>query len=165
MADVFISYAAEDRRLGAELAAQLARRGFSVWWDYELLGGERFREVIGRELEAARCAAVIWTPRSVASPFVQDEADLARRQDKLIPLMSDDLDRALIPLGFGQLHCLRLTALEQIVRTVNRFVCPRNGVAAPCSARLLRVARHIEIERGKKAAAKHAGAGPLPPPL
>ena len=163
MADIFISYAAEDRKLGAWLAAQLAERGFSVWWDYELLGGQRFREVIERELKTARCAVVIWTPRSVRSHFVQDEADLARRSDKLIPVMSDDLDRALIPLGFGQLHTLRLAAIEQIVRTASQFVRPQNAASAKCDARLAEVARHIEIELGKKSggAATHAAPSTL----
>ena len=37
MADIFISYASEDRNKAEELAETLRARGWSVWWD------ERFR--------------------------------------------------------------------------------------------------------------------------
>ena len=49
MADVFISYAREDRQWVEKLAEQLQAEGFSVWWDWDLLVGKRYRETIDAE--------------------------------------------------------------------------------------------------------------------
>ncbi len=49
MADVFISYAREDRQWVEQLARQLQAEGFSVWWDWDLLVGKRYRETIDTE--------------------------------------------------------------------------------------------------------------------
>jgi hypothetical protein len=54
MADVFISYARPDREMARSLAAALIARGYQVWWDFELLGGEEFRDAIMEELQAAK---------------------------------------------------------------------------------------------------------------
>ena len=46
MSDVFISYAHEDRPLAEALAKDLGQRGYSVWWDAELVGSDNFQDVI-----------------------------------------------------------------------------------------------------------------------
>ena len=46
MADVFISYKREDRRVAERLSGALQQLGFDVWWDFELLSGENFRSAI-----------------------------------------------------------------------------------------------------------------------
>lgn len=53
MADVFISYAREDRARAKRLAGALEARGLSVWWDREILAGQAFDEVIEAELRKA----------------------------------------------------------------------------------------------------------------
>ena len=40
MADVFISYASEDRDRVRPLAEALLSRGFNVWWDRSLSAGQ-----------------------------------------------------------------------------------------------------------------------------
>ena len=40
MADVFISYANEDRDTARKLAAALEARGSSVWWDRKIQAGQ-----------------------------------------------------------------------------------------------------------------------------
>lgn len=62
MADVFISYANEDRERAEQLASALEARSWSVWWDRGVIPGERFDDVIQRELEAAKSEAS-WYPR------------------------------------------------------------------------------------------------------
>ena len=39
MADVFLAYASEDRRLALALADRLEEAEFSVWWDRHIHGG------------------------------------------------------------------------------------------------------------------------------
>ena len=74
MADVFVSYASEDREKAAEVARILEARQLTVWWDRKITLGLSFDEVIERELLACRSAIVIWTAHSVASKWVRREA-------------------------------------------------------------------------------------------
>ncbi|MBY0564751.1 MAG: TIR domain-containing protein [Hyphomonadaceae bacterium] len=98
MADVFISYASEDRDRVRPLAEALIQRGFNVWWDRALAAGEDYAATIERELRAAKAVIVVWTRSSVASTFVRDEAGRARDEGRLVPVM---LDKVEFPLGFG----------------------------------------------------------------
>ena len=49
MADVFISYAREDRAKAQQLAKVLEEKGWSVWWDPEISPGKTPDEVIAVE--------------------------------------------------------------------------------------------------------------------
>lgn len=98
MADVFISYASEDRGRVRPLAEALQSRGFNVWWDRSLAAGQDYTTVIEKELKNAKAVIVIWTQSSSASTFVRDEAGRARDEGRLVPVL---LDRVDIPLGFG----------------------------------------------------------------
>src|ERR1700722_7131396 len=77
MTDVFISYAREDRSQAAELAQLLEEAGYTVWWDWRLVGGSQYREIIDAKLTEARKVIVLWSVRSVGSAFVIDEAQEA----------------------------------------------------------------------------------------
>lgn len=98
MADVFISYASEDRNRVRPLADALQQRGFNVWWDRSLAAGHDYTAIIERELKNAKAVIVVWTQSSAASTFVRDEAGRARDDGRLVPVL---LDRVDIPLGFG----------------------------------------------------------------
>lgn len=108
MADVFISYASEDRDRVRPLAQALMARGLSVWWDRALAAGDDYARVIERELGAAKSVVVVWTASSIDSGFVRDEAGRARDQGRLVPVT---LDRGVqLPLGFGSIQAEDLTA-------------------------------------------------------
>jgi hypothetical protein len=67
MADIFISYAREDRTKAQQLAAALEDSGWSVWWDTRLKAGEIWDEVIEKEIKTARTVVVLWSHASVNS--------------------------------------------------------------------------------------------------
>jgi tetratricopeptide (TPR) repeat protein len=98
MADVFISYASEDRARVRPLAEALQAKGFSVWWDRSLAAGQDYTAIIERELRGAKAVVVIWTQSSTLSTFVRDEAGRARDQGRLVPVTFDAVE---LPLGFG----------------------------------------------------------------
>jgi|GEM_PF-2261064 len=98
MADIFISYASEDRNRVRPLADALQARGFTVWWDRSLAAGQEFATIIERELKTAKAVIVVWTESSALSTFVRDEAGRAREEGRLVPVLFDRID---IPLGFG----------------------------------------------------------------
>lgn len=101
MAEVFISYARSDRNVAEHLASLLTERGWTVWWDRELCGGANFRESIQHALDDAACIIVLWSRSALASPFVVDEAEVARKRGVILPV---SIDLSSPPLGFRQIH-------------------------------------------------------------
>jgi formylglycine-generating enzyme required for sulfatase activity len=87
MADVFISYKRERRAAARHLEQILVRYGYSVWFDLELVRGQDFEAQIERELFTAKAVIVLWCGLSVKSPGVRSEANRAKSQGKLIPLI------------------------------------------------------------------------------
>jgi hypothetical protein len=77
LADIFVSYASEDRSRIQHLVGELESAGFSVWWDQDLRGGSRFSKNIETELTSATVVIVAWSENAVTSRWVADEADLA----------------------------------------------------------------------------------------
>ena len=107
MADVFVSYKAEDRARLKPLVAALEAEGFSVWWDAHIGGGTDWREDIQNHLDGAKCVMVAWTKRSVGPEgrFVRDEATRAQRRGVYLPVRLDAIEP---PLGFGEVQALSL---------------------------------------------------------
>jgi CHAT domain-containing protein len=105
VADIFISYAQEDRAWAEDFARALESHGWTVWWDPRIVIGEPFDEAIERELAAARCAVVIWSRASVHSRWVRSEAAAAEKRGILVPIAIDD---AQPPLGYDRLQTANL---------------------------------------------------------
>lgn len=97
MADVFISYANEDRDLAGELARALDACGWSVWWDRKIIAGQSFDQAIEHELETAKSVVVLWSKHSIASEWVRNEAAAAAERGVLIPTLIDNVK---LPLEF-----------------------------------------------------------------
>jgi TIR domain/MlaD protein len=87
MADVFISYKREERAQVERIAARLSELGISVWFDSRLPSGESFDEEINREIHAAKCVLVCWSPGAVQSQWVRAEAAIGRDRDVLATVM------------------------------------------------------------------------------
>ena len=75
MADVFISYANQDRPFIERLAHSLASKDLSVFWDVKLSAGQTYREALSKELNESGCVVVAWSNHSVNSRWVIDEAE------------------------------------------------------------------------------------------
>jgi hypothetical protein len=101
MADIFISYASEDRNRAEELAGALSGRGWSVWWDRKIPLGKSYDEVIEKALGESNCAIVLWSAASVASEWVRNEASEAKRRGILVPVFLETIDA---PLAFRLLN-------------------------------------------------------------
>jgi len=107
MADIFISYASEDRGRVRSLAEALQKRRFNVWWDRELAAGQDYAAIIEAQLREAKAVVVVWTASSVASTFVRDEAGRAREDGRLLPVLLDDVEP---PMGFGAIQAEDFTS-------------------------------------------------------
>jgi hypothetical protein len=104
-ADVFMSYAREDRAVAEAIASALGRHGITVWWDRKIVVGCSFSETIERELAGAKCVVVLWSRASVASEWVSNEAAEGVRRQILVPLCVDDV---IPPLEFRRRQTARL---------------------------------------------------------
>lgn len=91
MADIFLSYAREDKGAAHRLADALQAGGWSVWWDCEIRPGETWDQKIEHELVAARCVRV--------------EASEALRRRILIPVLMDAVEP---PLAFRMIQAASL---------------------------------------------------------
>jgi TIR domain len=121
MSDVFISYAREDRSLAEALAKDLQGKGFSVWWDAELVASDNFQDVILAALSRAKAAIVIWTKNAVTSNFVRDEARYALFHKKLVATKVADLDVIDIPFGFQSQHTEDIQSRDNITRAIEKL--------------------------------------------
>jgi hypothetical protein len=106
MANIFVSYANEDRPRARLIAEALERRGWTVWWDRRIPPGRIFDEVIDEELSAAQCVLVLWSAAATSSKWVKAEASEASDRGVLVPVM---IDRVRIPLEFRRLQAADLT--------------------------------------------------------
>ncbi len=103
MADIFLSYAREDLERVRPLIAAIEAGGKSVWYDQSLRAGADFGAETAAALDGAKAVVVVWSPHSVASKWVRDEASVGRDASILIPI---SLDGASPPLGFRQIQTI-----------------------------------------------------------
>ena len=110
MADIFLSYASEDRDRVSSLVDKFEGKGWSVWWDKHLSAGQRFDAEIQSALDRAKCVVVVWSSRSVVSSWCRDEAQEGLDRQILVPLAIDEVRP---PLGFRSTHTAALAGWPQ----------------------------------------------------
>jgi len=102
---IFLSYARDDVDAAKQLASCISEAGHNVWWDRHLHGGSRFAAEIDKALKEAEAVVVLWSPHSIESAWVQDEAAEGRDSGRLVPV---SLGSAKPPLGFRQFQTIDL---------------------------------------------------------
>lgn len=127
LADIFLSYAHEDRAMAQLLSARFQSSGYSVWWDDGIHAGSDWRDELTRQLEGCRALIVLWSPLSAASEWVHREAAFAREREKLVPAV---IRRCRLPSAFADVQTCDLvewdgnadhvgwTKLERAVRNI-----------------------------------------------
>ena len=128
MADIFLSYAKEDRLRVELLVRALEARGWSLWWDTAIPAGKTYDQVIEEALNTARCVVVIWSNESIASRWVRTEADEGANRDILVPVL---LDNVRIPLAFRTIQAVDLIGwkgnlphpgIDQLFRDISALI-------------------------------------------
>ncbi|WP_051783813.1 TIR domain-containing protein [Lentzea aerocolonigenes] len=87
----FISYSRTDQEYVRGLADHLIAAGVPVWFDYRLIAGEQFEEVLQRNIAEAGVFLVVVTPSAYESRWVAREIAYAEEQKKVIvPLLVEE---------------------------------------------------------------------------
>jgi TolB-like protein/Tfp pilus assembly protein PilF len=105
-ASVFLSYAHADQALARRLTEALRAQGLDVWWDEMLPAGAAYAATIEETLIRVDAVVVIWSPASVVSNWVKDEAALGRDRGRLVAVATGGVEP---PMGFRQFHATDLS--------------------------------------------------------
>jgi hypothetical protein len=106
MADIFVSYAREDKARAEQIARGLEALGLDVFWDSEIPPGQTWADYIEAKLSKCKAVIVLWSEHSTRSQWVREEARMGRDKGTLIPAM---LDNSQAPFGFGEVQAANLS--------------------------------------------------------
>lgn len=106
MADVFVSYKKSDKARVAPLVKLLHDEGWTVFIDPNIETGENWVQVIQRELKAAKCVVVAWSPEAADSQWVQAEAHDGRDRKILAPCF---VEKTPLPVPFNTIQTCDLS--------------------------------------------------------
>jgi predicted nucleotide-binding protein len=108
-ADVFITYAREDRVYADAIAMALQARGLRVWWDANLLPGLPFEQQILETLRKAPIVVAVLSPTSIRSEWVGAEIQYAM-EDRLlvVPILVGGLQPERLPPRLAPIQALIL---------------------------------------------------------
>lgn len=141
---VFLSHNHADKPFVRRLAADLDNQGIPYWLDEaEIKVGESLIEKIRDGIDKVDFVAVVLSPNSVASPWVQREVDVAMNQEimgrrvKVLPLkyMACDLPGFLLGKRYADFteDSRYANALEDLVNSIG-VVFNKNAYAPPINA-------------------------------
>lgn len=84
----FVSYSRQDRGYVESLASHLTDAGVQLWFDYEVVTGDRFEQVIRDKIDNCGAFILVMTPTSEESDWVSREITRARDKDRpIFPLL------------------------------------------------------------------------------
>jgi hypothetical protein len=166
MADIFFSYSTKDRDRVRPFHEALSALGFDVFWDQAVPAGTDWDTWIREKLVTSRVAVVFWSNASVQSPNVRHEANVARDNNKLVPVMLDELRVDQFPIGLFMTQAARLMSwtgagdapewrdlLSQIEAKVTPLWAERKFVAY--EAEIKREQKKREAAQAREDAADH----------
>ena len=137
MADVFLSYARSSAAAAERVTRELAKCGWSVWFDRELPAHRAYSDVIAAELESASAVLVLWSKDAAASQWVRSEANRARERGRLVQAR---IDNARLPMPFDQIQCVDLGSWRglgddagwtQVRRSIHALLGAENNASIP----------------------------------
>src|SRR5256886_14997048 len=123
MADIFISYARENRDFVHRLDESLKSRGREAWVDWEgIRPTEEFMQAIYGAIEAADTFIFVITPDSVTSIICGREIlHAAAHHKRMVPIVAQDVDAAAVPEPLAKLNwifCREGDAFEKATDTL-----------------------------------------------
>src|SRR5688572_7458382 len=113
MPQIFISYSRKDIAFVRQLAGDLEKAGYDVWWDLtDLRGGDDWPRVIPAAIESSQYIVVVLSPNSAISDWVAKEYTQALDlRKKIIPIM---LKPSRVPFALNTINYVNFAAGEYV---------------------------------------------------
>ena len=83
------------------MAECLRAQGWSLFLDVQTHVGKRWHKEIEKELHAAKAVVALWSAKSRDSDFVLEEAEYAKRKERLFPAFIEQVE---YPYEFGRIQ-------------------------------------------------------------
>ena len=99
MADIFLSYAHEDRERIRPIVEMLEDEGWDIWWDRGIVPGQPWEPELNDELAGCRAVVVVWSKASRDSEWVHYEARAGLKKNAFIPIA---IDPDTVPAAFAE---------------------------------------------------------------
>jgi hypothetical protein len=144
MADVFLSYARQERAKAERIKDLLEATGLSVFFDVEGLdGGDAFPDVLDHEVKTAGVVLGLWSPSALSRPWVKIECRIAMDRGVLIPVLIQPINQLTdVPAAFYNLQHIDLSDFSgdpadfewrKVLKSIGRTL-KQPGLAGPQSA-------------------------------
>jgi len=105
MSDIFISYKREEQEEARDLVIALEKLGWHVLWDPNYRKNEYDDGLIEMARDEAKCIIALWSPRSVTSRFVKDDAAYGFDHEKLVSVIIEEVK---LPVRFSKIQTRQL---------------------------------------------------------
>ncbi len=107
MADIFLGYSRKNMETAKNFAQLFKRLGYSVFWDVNVPVGETWDKYIPAQIKKSKAVVILWSARSAESDWVKEEAHLAKKLKKLVPIKIGRTDP---PYGFAAIQTADLVS-------------------------------------------------------
>lgn len=140
MSHIFISYSSKDRSTTKKLATVFEKKGWKVWWDKNLKPGKAFDTAISKALDAANCIVVLWSPNSVESNWVLEEAYEGLNREILVPAL---IKNTRLPFGYRRTQYVDLSkwkgsasdlSIKKLLGAIELFSAPEKKTVSTRSS-------------------------------
>ena len=110
VADIFLSYARQERNEIMPIKALLEKLGLSVFIDVEGLdGGDHFPQRLEQEILASKLVISCWSPLALSRPWVVRECMIAVKAGIILPIQIKPFDETNMVVSLSTLHYIDLT--------------------------------------------------------
>jgi hypothetical protein len=152
MAELFISYAREDKEFVQQLHRALETKGRKVWIDLEgILPSAEWRREIFEAIEAADAIVLIMSPHSAASKICSDELTHAIQNNKrIIPVLRKDLDESTLPDAVRERQWLFFTERDDFEQSLSKLIAALDTDLDWVRAHTRLLTRAIEWDKKKR---------------
>ncbi len=124
--NIFLSYSRKDKAFARKLAKDLENAGHTVWWDLTNIdGGDRWAREIQDGINQSEILAVVVSPNSINSEWVEKEFIFAsKRGMKIVPLLYEHCE---LPIWLLNLQYVDIVGMnyernfKQVLESFERY--------------------------------------------
>ncbi|MCP4141720.1 MAG: SUMF1/EgtB/PvdO family nonheme iron enzyme [Chloroflexi bacterium] len=120
---IFLSYSRKDKDFAKKVANDLEKAGYIVWWDISTIeGGDRWAQEIEAGINQSEILALIVSPNSIASEWVEKEFIFAsKRGMKIVPLLYEHCELPIWLLNLQYVDLIGINYKLNFLQVIEAF--------------------------------------------